>query len=508
MSNPRFLEKLTAGRRSKFLVIGVIVGYCCVYGAVRLLISPTMELDEAEQFLNGAVFTWGYSTQPPLYSWLIRGAALFLGVRLETLALVKYGILCLFYLSFYAVARSLWNAKEAFLITGSLLLFPLYAYEFNRDLSHTVLAALMASLTLLVYVKLLRRPQTLYYVLGGLCIGLGILAKYNFAFFLLVLLLASGSFPQGRRILYDRRLLLTVALCGAVLAPHLLWLVHEGFSPVRYALDQSRAGDLLTYPFATAAATVLLSYTGIGIFTAVFAGFFARSALRPSTPALPEAALFRRLALYGLAIPCIAALGLRTGHFAERWLAPVLFIVPLALFSLVRVEVNSRRSRLFGAICASIAVLVLAARAFVGFAPELSGKVERLHIPFKEVSLQLARAAQREGLDTLQGVALISDNEHIAANLMAWLPGMKFVPLHRPQPTISAIPAIAAIDLRHGGIVVWSVAKRGSGLPAEFAERFPDAVPLGPIEAPFLRAKTFPPYLLGAALVPRRSTQH
>ena len=42
--------------------------YCAAYAALRLLVSPSMELDEAEQFLNGASFHLGYAHQAPLYT--------------------------------------------------------------------------------------------------------------------------------------------------------------------------------------------------------------------------------------------------------------------------------------------------------------------------------------------------------------------------------------------------------------------------------------------------------
>lgn len=485
-------QSASAPQRNDLLAIGSIFLYCILYTVVRLMISSSMELDEAEQFLNGAAFSWGYSNQPTLYSWIIRGVSLFSGLNLGTIVAVKYSVIFLFYVSFYSIARFVWNAKESFLITCSLLLFPSYAYEFNRDLSHTILAALMAALTCLIYIKLLKEKKTIHYVLIGVSAGLGMLSKYNFAFFMIVLLLASGSFREGRRMLFDKRVMLSFASCCLILLPHLFWLVREDFPSLSYALDQSRAGTLPKYPFAKIISKLAASYTGTLIFFGVFIGFFRRSISRSAAIQSLEVRAFRLLALYGLAIPLIVVAALRTGHFAERWLAPILFILPLALFSMIRWDMESIRFKAFRYLCVSIGVMVLAARAFIGFAPETAGKVERIHIPFKEVSLQLAGEIRRDGFNDLRGVAIVSDSVHLAANLMVWMPGTKFVPFQ----------SVHRSDLRKNVVIVWNASKLGRNIPKEFADRFPAAVPLRPIEAPFIRAKKFPPYILGAAIVP------
>jgi len=58
-------------RRYDVVAIGIFLLYCLAFAVSRLMISSTMELDEAEQFLLASSFRWGYPAQPPLYSWIV-----------------------------------------------------------------------------------------------------------------------------------------------------------------------------------------------------------------------------------------------------------------------------------------------------------------------------------------------------------------------------------------------------------------------------------------------------
>ncbi|MEW6117196.1 MAG: glycosyltransferase family 39 protein [Nitrospirota bacterium] len=484
-------------KKNDFLPIGVILLYCLAYASIRLLISPSMELDEAEQFLKGFALSLGYSNQPPLYSWIVKIVSMGFGLNIITLVAVKYCLIFFFYIAFYHTVRSVWNVKESLLITGSLLVFPSFAYEFNRDLSHTVLATLMASLTCLIYFRLLKKRKTLFYLLIGGTVGLGVLSKYNFVFFAAALVLASVSFREGRRVLFDRRSILAIAICCLVLLPHLLWLKENNFLPFSYAMSESGAGAVRSCISIETLSLLASSYSGVLIFILVFGIFFRRHVFLEVKEADPEMRAFRWIALYGMAIPLIVILNLRTAHFSERWLAPVLFTLPPALFSITGLAVNNKRSKVFGLFCIFIAFGVIAARVLIGFMPDTVGKVERIHIPFREISLQLAAALRQEGIHDFRQVAVISDSEHIAANLMVWMPGTKFVPFQSVHPPQGS-------DLRKNMVIVWNASKRGRDIPKEFADRFPAAVPLRPIEAPFIRAKKFPPYILGAAIIPHR----
>jgi 4-amino-4-deoxy-L-arabinose transferase-like glycosyltransferase len=184
-------------RHNNFLAAGVIILYCLAYAAIRLLISPTMELSEAEQFLDASAFSFGYNQQAPLYSWIVSGVTLLFGMNIATLTLVKYSLLFSFYFFFYLIARYFWDWKKSLLITGSLLLFSTYSYEVHRDLTHTILVSVLAAITCYLYIRIVRDAKTEYYLLAGISIGLGILSKYNFVFFLMVASIIKPVLQRG-----------------------------------------------------------------------------------------------------------------------------------------------------------------------------------------------------------------------------------------------------------------------------------------------------------------------
>ncbi len=470
--------------------------YCCLYAVLRLSVSSTMELDEAEQFLNGSFFSLGYAHQPPLYSWLVYGMSGLFGLNIQTIIATKYIIMFFFYFSFYLIARSFWNRRASLLIAGTLLLFPTYAYEFNRDLSHSILVTAMASITCYLFVRLLRRESTSGYLLLGASIGLGFLSKYNFAFFLFALMLAALSFREGRRIFFNNKLFLSLASFILVVSPHVMWLHQNDYLPFRHALTKADAGTLDLSSVRQILHIIVTSYTGVLVFLGVCLIFFGFSIpwrnLRKQWQLRLN--LFHYLSFYGLTIPLLIIPVLKTGHFSERWLAPLLFSLPLAVFSVADTQSNDRRFKLLGQLCIFIAVVIFAARAFIGFSPDLAGKVERIHTPFRYVSEQLGQELTERGI-ALRDITIITDNEFLAANIVACLPGTKSF-------LLSGDHRIVKSKLGPGvEVLLWDVAKKGKEIPDEFAREFPSALPLRSFSASFLHSSNFPPYVLGAALV-------
>jgi 4-amino-4-deoxy-L-arabinose transferase-like glycosyltransferase len=471
--------------------------YCCLYAVLRLSISSTMEMDEAEQFLNGSFLSLGYANQPPFYSWLVYGMAKLSGLNIQTIIATKYIIMFFFYFSFYLIARSFWNMRASLLITGTLLIFPTYAYEFNRDLSHSVLVAAMSSITCYIFVRLLRRERTSDYLLLGASIGLGFLSKYNFAFFLLALMLAAASFREGRRTFFNKKIFLSFASFVLIVSPHVIWLYQNDYLPFRRALDKADAGTLDLSSARQILHIVAASYNGVLAFLVICLIFlgssFSRRNLRNGYQS--GLRLFHYLSFYGLIIPLLIIPVLKTGHFSERWLAPLLFSLPLAVFSGVNMLSNNRRFKLLGYLCVFIAVAILAARSFIGFFPDLSGKVERIHTPFRDVSQQLGQELAVRGIDDLRDITVISRSEFLTANVVACLPGAKFSLLSRDYRIIKSSSGNKV------KVLVWDAVKKGEDVPEKYGPEFPSAVPLRPFKASYLRSSNLPPFVLGAALV-------
>lgn len=500
---PHRTDNNSASERYRdFLAVGIIALYCFAYAAMRLLISHSMELSESEQFLDAAVFSFGYHQQAPLYSWIVRVATSFFGMNIVTLSAVKYSLLFLFYFFLFIVARNLWDRKKSLLVTGSMLLFPTFSYEVHRDLTHTILVSLIAVILCFLYIRISREAKTAYYLLAGTFIGLGVLSKYNFIFFLTAFLLAILSCREGRRVVFDKKIFLSILCAVLVLLPHFVWLVRENFLSVHYALARSRTGELaLGTPFRIFY-IVGITYLEVLIFFFVSTVFFRLSILKNADKDDPSSGLFRRLAIFGLMGPIIVIFLLRADNFSSRWLAPFLFALPLAAFSAVKMDRTTARFRLFGFLCMFIAVSVLAVRAFIGFFPDTAGKVERIHIPYKALSRQLIDKLGENGIYDVRDLAIIADfhNDYIVANLMARMPAMKFVRFR----SFASDRFVREDVMERGGIFVCHISGNGIKILEKFVAEFSPTSPIVILKSPYLHSSKFPPYVMGVVIIPKR----
>lgn len=462
-----------------------------------------MELSEAEQFLDASSFSLGYDQQAPLYSWIVRLASLLFGMSLVTITSVKYCLLFVFYLTFFFICRNFWDTKKSLLITGSLVLFPTYSYELHRDLTHTVLASAVAAITCLLYIRAKRDGRAVYYLLIGVSIGLGMLSKYNFAFFIAALFLSTLSCREGRRLLFDKKISLTILAAVSIITPHAIWLVREDFLSVDYALARSMAGKSLAGLPLNISSAVGLSYVEAFLFLVAVGIFFHKFLSRRENEGVGSLAPIRLLAPYGLLVPLAAASFLQAGNFSGRWLAPVLFTLPLMIFSYIDMDTGRGEFRLFRSFCILVAVSILAAKAFVGFLPDVAGKVERVHVPYETLVRELALKLKEKGIDNLDDLSVISNEDSrdrvVAANIMALTKIHKFVPLTR---------VIGDADIRRdiaggGGIFAFEINRRMNAHAEELISAFPSALPDIVLQSPYLHSSKSRPYVMGIVIIPK-----
>jgi 4-amino-4-deoxy-L-arabinose transferase-like glycosyltransferase len=202
------------GERCATWLLGGLLLYFSLQVVVRLLTSQSVELDEAEQLLWTQDLRWGYGPQPPLYSWLQWAFFEVFGASILALALLKNLLLLSTYGCTWLAARTVLAPRLAALSSASLLLLQI-VWESQRDLTHSVLVTTCAAATLAVLLALLRRPRAGLYLLLGLAVGCGLLAKYSFFMVVAAWGIALLWSPATRRVLIDWRLLLSVLAAAA-----------------------------------------------------------------------------------------------------------------------------------------------------------------------------------------------------------------------------------------------------------------------------------------------------
>lgn len=204
-----------------WLVLAVV--YFVAQALGRIAVSAAPELDEAEQLLWTREWAWGYGAQPPLYTWLQAGVFALTGPSIAGLALLKNVLLLALYL---AVAWAGWPliGAAAAPAAAALLWLPQIGWESQRDLTHSVLATTACAVLLGAWVRLVRTGRTVHHLVCGVAAAAALLAKYNAALWILLLLGVALAVPALRARLRPWPLLGAAALALALLAPHLAWL--------------------------------------------------------------------------------------------------------------------------------------------------------------------------------------------------------------------------------------------------------------------------------------------
>jgi lipopolysaccharide core galacturonosyltransferase RgtB len=375
----------------------IFLTYALLHVGIRLLAPGAVEHDEAEQVLLSQAIALGYGKHPPLYAWLQHGVFQVLGVGVLGLAVLKHACLLGIYGGTYWAARRVQGtAGLATLTVLSLWLVPALVWEAPRDLTHSVLAAALAPPTVQLLVGLVDRPAAWRYVALGVTLGLGVLAKYNFALFAAILLGAALSVPAFRASLVDRRVGLTVLVAAAILGPHLAWLATDAASPP--AAARLRFGEWSTDGVAAGLAHRTVDVVvDVGTFlgplvlvVAVLVPAVRRPAPDPDPTRRATRKLLERYLVALVVILVLSAPLAGLAAFKARWLLPLLIVAPLALFVRIGAAgIRPRSARALVWVCATAGVLALGLRlGAVGAGPWL-GHTSRLHLPIAELAARI-----------------------------------------------------------------------------------------------------------------------
>lgn len=200
--------------------IAVIVIYCAGMALAWLAGSTQMPVDWAlDLILTQELKAYYTVSNPPLYSWILwlmqrvlpPGQHLFLIVNYVSLATV-------FVLYAYAAHRVL-NVRLLVVLapTALFLIAPIGRLNFGYVHTQLMLVAYMATLTILFAIA--RDGRRRNFVLLGVALGMGTLAKFNYLFAVLCLVGAFCAQRELRERLLRRDLLLSVVIAVVIVTP-------------------------------------------------------------------------------------------------------------------------------------------------------------------------------------------------------------------------------------------------------------------------------------------------
>ena len=328
------------------VVLGLIGLYLIIHFTLRLFLSPTLGLDDAEQILFAQQWDFGYRfRQPPLFTWLLMPVIELVGPGLLAINILRYGLLALTFVPFYLTARLCFrDARMAGLAVFSFALIYVFAYYAHHDLTHTTALGALIAIALYAFVRLALKPDFGAYLLLGLVFGLGMLAKWNFIMLAIGLPLTCLALPAWRHLVLTWKLLLAIIVMALATTPTALWMLEHGQSVQGVSNTILGSGDVIpSLPMmlkgagALGNSILLFPLPFLPIFLLMFQKSFRAGLAIPEDPRhrTPPPSFFGWLtlivlALHGLLIPIFGAI-----EFTERWLHPALMALPLFLFGVL-----------------------------------------------------------------------------------------------------------------------------------------------------------------------------
>lgn len=456
----------------------LLAAYATFHVALRLWISPVLNIDDAREAVFSQTLDWGYqSRQPPLYTWLVWATVRLAGASVASLTLLKYAVLAVAYAFTWATARRiLIEPALAPLATFSLLLLLPIGWFVHDDLTQSVAVLAAAAATVHALIRLEAAPAFRRYVWLGLALGLGTLSKLNYLVFAVALGLAALSLPPFRRRLRDPRIAATVLVALVLVLPYARWLwTGEDDLPRLYA-EQLLAGRAPSF-----AAGVL---TGLGavlralayyaaplglLFLVLFPEVFrAGTTARAGTPA---GALIGRTLLAGVGLLTGGALLGLVGQLKFRWVIPLGFLLPIyAFWRLDRVPLDAarrRRLRAYAGVLVLVEALMIAGIVGQTHLGARVGAPARLNTPYDAVAPSVAGDGFRRG-------TIVAGRGPLAGNLRLAFPSSRVVSLEAP----GYVPPAPAADGQC--LVVWD-RESGEAMPPDLKawlrDRFDAAMP-------------------------------
>ena len=410
-----------------------IGGYLLALFLLRISLFPGSSEDDAEQLFFSQIFSWGYKVnQPPLYTWLVILSQQIFGVSAASIAAVKFASLfAIYYFTYNTAAVIFRDDRYRALAALSLLAIFYINWDAVVNYSHTVLMAAFLMATLYALLKIDQNKGVSSYIsyIGlGVLMGFGLLSKYNFALFLIPLLIATGLTPSNRSKITSPKFLVSLLVATAIAAPHIQWLLASptSISTTPEYLDvASGTGSIVLRTgkgLLDAAAGALLFLAPLWLFYLLF---FWRSFKPLRVPDAHDQEQRRFFEIYFAAFTLIVIGGIvafTLSGIRNHWM---MILIPFPIYFLLRIQATSPRTVVlerFAVLLAGFAVVVAVAlfsRAMT--APNYCKKCN-FFFPYAELSEQIKSAGFKSGTLITYGTP-----NQLGGNLRRYFPNARII---------------------------------------------------------------------------------
>ena len=422
-------------RLDRSAIVSMILLYCVIHWAIRVLVAPIYTVEEAGQLLLSQSFQFGYEArQPPLLTWLYWAATRAGGISPPVVFAVKYALLFVGLTFYYLSARNILvrPGVAAAAVAAWALTFQI-GWSAHEDLLTGValMAVLAISFHALTRILTWRAWSDWFYL--GVAMGVGLLTHHLFIAFPLAMLVGIMLSPFFRDALSFGRLLLTFLVAALLYAPYVLWVATHIDSVsdaareyiVSWEIDNAwfeRAGNAaaqLGRAFLEFGLPLLLFWMTLfwTLWLPIIYPIFPRRNTDEEPHELAWRKLFVQTAIIGVLVYAISVpMGIQA--YKPHWMMPVLFALPVWLFAHVKRAGDFPVAiRGFGAVVVAFVLLVAGGR-FVEAQLEIAQCREGGCRPYAPISAW-AEALRDAGFQ--QGT-IVGADPHLTGNLRAAFP--------------------------------------------------------------------------------------
>jgi hypothetical protein len=430
-------------------VLSATLLYLVVHFAIRMAMGQSLSVDDADQALFTQFYAWAYRYKaPPLFIWMLTTIGFLIPVGALPIALLRYALLGITYGFSYLTARRL--IADPRLSAASVYSFAAintFAEASHRNLVNTTALAAILALAWYLLVRLAETPRLAFYLALGAVCALGMLAKWNFAIFILALPLAALLHRETRPLILDWRIVPAALLCAAIVLPTVIATVRMGslggedVGSLLHTGEGRGLAQIVEGTWKLVDTTIIYSLPLLPIVLIVF-GVPIWRGLRvdggPATSRPLSAAFVGTTIAVGLALFLGLVLFLGATEFKVRYFYPVLLILPVWLFMLVeRGRPAGRTIGLFVLVMLALAVGVTGKRIATQLTGHLSCGLCLELRPYPQLAAALREAGYRDDGTIVAG-------GDMAGNLRVVFPKSRIVDLAyvKPPPRSEAGPCL------------------------------------------------------------------
>ncbi|MEP6609563.1 MAG: glycosyltransferase family 39 protein [Burkholderiaceae bacterium] len=199
-------------------------------------LNISLHVDEAQYWAWSRDLQWGYYSKPPLIAALIAASTALFGdgvVGVKAVSMLMYPLAAA---AVFLLAARLFDARVAF---WAATIFLLSLLSMWLGMAATTDAPLLAAwaVSLVAYQRAIETDRWRDWLLLGAALGLGMLAKYTMAVFVLGVALHMAVDPRARSRLRSTRLYAAGLVAVACAVPNWIWNAQNGFATLGHTAD-------------------------------------------------------------------------------------------------------------------------------------------------------------------------------------------------------------------------------------------------------------------------------